>query len=87
MKNKIILLVTTSSLLEAKELGRKLIEERLASCVNCWEGVDSIFWWKGKMEEAEEGILLVKTTERLKKATIARIKELHSYESPSIIDL
>ena len=82
-----LLYITTKDKAEAKKIGRILVEEKLASCVNCWDGMESIYLWKGKIEDAEEGVLLVKTTEQLKKGAITRIKELHSYEEPSIIQL
>ncbi len=82
-----LLYITTKDKAEAKKIGRILVEEKLASCVNCWDGMESIYLWKGKIEEAREGLLLVKTTKQFKKATSARIKELHSYEEPSIIQL
>jgi len=79
--------ITTKNKAEAKKIGRVLVKEKLATCINCWGGVDSVYWWKGKIEETKEGVLLVKTTKQLKKAAMSRIKELHSYEEPSIIGL
>ncbi|OGJ43745.1 hypothetical protein A3J23_02015 [Candidatus Peregrinibacteria bacterium RIFCSPLOWO2_02_FULL_48_14] len=79
--------ITTKNKAEAKKIGRVLVKEKLATCINCWGGVDSVYWWKGKIEETKEGVLLVKTTEQLKRAVVKRIKELHSYEEPSIIGL
>ena len=79
--------ITTKNKAEAKKIGRVLVKEKLATCINCWGGVDSVYWWKGKIEETKEGVLLVKTTEQLKRAVVKRIKELHSYEEPSIIQL
>ena len=84
---KKLIYVTTKNRTEALKLGRILLKEKLATCINCWGGVDSVYWWKGKIEETKEGVLLVKTTEQLKRAVVKRIKELHSYEEPSIIGL
>lgn len=82
-----MLYTTTKDKTEAEKIGRQLVEEQLATCVNFWDGVSSIYWWKGEIEEAEEAFLIVKCDEATKEKTIARIKELHSYESPSIIEL
>jgi periplasmic divalent cation tolerance protein len=64
-----------------------LVQEKLAICINSWEGVDSVYWWRDKIEEASEAVLLVKCEDGMGAHVSARIKELHSYESPSIIEL
>lgn len=84
---KNLIYLTTKNKAEAKKIGRILIEEKLASCINAWEGVDSIYWWKRKIEETKEGILLIKTSEEKTKQVVNRIKTLHSYDCPCIIIL
>lgn len=69
---------------EARKIGRTLVKEKLAACVNYFPA-NSIFRWKGKTEEIHEVILLAKTTESLANKLISRAKELHSYEVPCII--
>ena len=68
---------------EAKEIGQVLVSEKLAACVNYFP-INSVFRWKGKIEEGEEFGMLVKTKESLVDEVIARIKELHSYDVPCI---
>lgn len=86
-RNLRLLYVTTSSKKEAREIGLKLVEERLAACVNILDGMDSIYKWKGKIEEDEECVLIVKTHySRVRKVT-RLIKEMHSYEVPCVISL
>lgn len=70
---------------ESAGLGRQLVEERLAACVNIVAGVTSIYEWKGKMCEEAEHTLVIKTTEARYEALKQRIKELHSYEVPEIL--
>lgn len=77
--------ITTSSLDEAKFIGRTLVKERLAACVNIFP-ITSIYHWDG-MQEAEEVVLLAKTTTENVKRIEQRVKELHSYDVPCIISL
>ncbi len=74
--------VTTADIEEAKTLGRKLVEEQLAACANILPGATSIFRWQGKVEEAEEAVLILKTTEQKLERLIERAKSLHSYDCP-----
>src|SRR5580698_7967871 len=76
--------VTASDLDEAKAIGRTLVVEQLAACANILPGATSIFRWQGKLEEASEAVLILKTTEQRLEALIARAKSLHSYDCPCI---
>jgi len=69
---------------EARRIGRQVVEEQLAACANILPGVTSIFRWQGKLEEASEAVLVLKTTEEKLERLIARVKSLHSYECPCI---
>ena len=77
--------ITTASRDEAEKIGRSLVEENLAACVNILPGVTSLYRWQGRLEEAEEVLLLVKTTETCFEALCLRVKALHSYECPCIL--
>ncbi|MDI6639290.1 MAG: divalent-cation tolerance protein CutA [Methanocellales archaeon] len=77
--------ITTSSLDEAKFIGRTLVKERLVACANIFP-ITSIYHWDG-MQEAEEVVLLAKTTAENVKRIEQRVKELHSYDVPCIISL
>jgi periplasmic divalent cation tolerance protein len=79
--------VTTSSTGESKKIGKQVVLERLAACANIIPAISSYYWWRGKLEEDEESLLLLKTKEENVEELISRIKELHSYENPSIISL
>jgi len=69
---------------EARKIGKALVEEKLAACVNILP-IKSIYRWKGEIEEAEEVTMFVKTKAELADEVIKRVKELHSYEVPCIV--
>jgi periplasmic divalent cation tolerance protein len=66
---------------EARRIGKILVEERLAACINFFP-VQSIYRWKGKVEESGENAMIAKTRADLAEKVIQRIKELHSYQIP-----
>lgn len=71
--------------LEARKIAKKVIGEKLAFCTNIIANCNSIFRWKGKIEESVETIVIFKTLPHLVNNLIARIKKLHSYQMPEII--
>lgn len=87
MTDKRLVLTTVSSLEEGKQLARALVERRLAACVNIIPQIESIYWWKGEVEEAREYLLLIKTKEEAFERLREAISELHSYEVPECISL
>jgi len=87
MTDKRIVLTTASSEEEARKIGRHLVEHRLAACVNIVPEVASIYRWQGKIEEAREWLLIVKTTAAAFGQVREAIAELHSYELPECICL
>ena len=79
--------VTASSRDEALAIGRTIVEERLAAAANVLEGVASIYWWQGMLEQASEAVLILKTRAELIGRLTARVKELHSYACPCVVAL
>jgi periplasmic divalent cation tolerance protein len=69
----------------AERLARALVEERLAACVSLLPGVRSVYRWRGALEQADEVLLLVKTTRPRLDALAARVRALHPYELPELI--
>jgi len=69
---------------EAERIGRVVIEERLAACINILAPCRSIYRWEGKIEKADEVPAIFKTTAEAADALIARISGLHSYDVPCI---
>ncbi|MDX1671651.1 MAG: divalent-cation tolerance protein CutA [Balneolaceae bacterium] len=77
--------ITTKDKKEARKIGRKLVEERLAACVNIIDNMESIYWWDGSVEEAEECILIAKAAYHNVKPLTEKVKELHSYDCPCVV--
>lgn len=75
----VVVLVTAPSD-EAEALARALVEARVAACANLLPGVRSFYWWKGVFEQAEETLLVLKTTRSRVDALIAAVRERHSYQ-------
>lgn len=69
---------------EAQRIGRQMIEERMAACVNILGSCQSIFRWQGVIETSEEVAAIFKTRSDRADALIARITELHSYDVPAM---
>ena len=79
--------ITTQNAEEARRIGRALVEERLAACVNILDGMNSIYWWEGEIQDDRETVLIAKTREALLPALIERVKALHSYSCPCVVAL
>jgi periplasmic divalent cation tolerance protein len=79
--------ITAGSSDEARRIGRSLVAERLAACANIIEGVSSVYWWEGQLEEAREAVVVVKTRHDKLAALTARVMALHSYECPCVVAL
>jgi periplasmic divalent cation tolerance protein len=69
---------------EAERIGRAMVEERFAACINIFGPIRSIYRWKGAVETADEVAAIFKTTDDCAGDLIARIAALHSYEVPCI---
>lgn len=87
MTDKRLVLTTAGSNDEARRIADALLERKLAACVNIVSKVISIYRWKGKVEEADEWLLWIKTTEAAFERVRDTIKELHSYELPECLCL
>jgi periplasmic divalent cation tolerance protein len=87
MERAVLVYTTWPSIVEAERVGRKIVEKRLAACVNILPGMISHYWWQGKIERAEEAVMLVKTRASLAESIRATVKELHSYTIPAVMVL
>ena len=83
----VVVFITASSYEEARKIGDALVSQKKAACVNIVPRVNSLFRWKGKIEEAEESLLVVKTRTKLFPEVVSTVKEIHSYDVPEIIAL
>lgn len=79
--------VTAPTLAEAESLARLAVEGRLAACANILPGMRSLYWWQGKLESADETVLLLKTTAELAPALMRALTEAHSYDCPCVVAL
>jgi len=70
---------------EAERIGRAMVEERLAACVNILGPVRSVYRWKGAVETASEVAAIFKTTDAQADSLITRIAGLHSYDVPCVV--
>lgn len=87
MKDIIVLYVTCKDTTEARFIAKDLVQSRLAACGNIIPIIESIYDWDGALQQDEEALLLVKTTAKRSKDCQARIKNLHNYETPCILEL
>ena len=69
---------------EAGRLADALLERRLAACVQVVGPVHSRYWWRGRLESAEEWLCLAKTTAAAVDAAVAEIGRRHSYDEPEV---
>lgn len=77
--------ITCPSLAEAERLGRALVEERLAACVNLLPGMRSLYRWQGAIESADEVVLIAKTLRTRAGALTRRVIALHPYSCPCVV--
>ena len=83
----VLVLVTAPDLKTARTLARAALASRLAACVNLLPGIESHYWWQGKVESSSEVLLLLKTT----RPKLAALKQLilakHPYDTPEFVAL
>ena len=82
-----IMLTTAGNREEADRLARAIVERELAACVNIVGPMKSVYRWKGKIESADEFLLIIKSTEDAFDRIRDAVRELHSYELPEFIEL
>ena len=82
-----VVFVTAPDRRTARALAASALRQRLAACVNLLPGVESHYWWKGKLEVGKEILLILKTTQRLLPALAARIQAEHPYDTPEFVAL
>ncbi|TFE68599.1 divalent-cation tolerance protein CutA [Methylacidiphilum caldifontis] len=80
-----IILISCASIEEGQKIAKRLLDERLASCVNVIPQIYSYYWWENKQEEAPEILLIVKTSKEKWDKLVMTVKANHSYQCPEII--
>ncbi|CAD6209917.1 unnamed protein product [Miscanthus lutarioriparius] len=83
----IVVYVTVPNREAGKKLSHSIISEKLAACVNIVPGIESVYWWEGKVQSDTEELLIIKTRESLLDALTAHVKANHEYDVPEVIAL
>ena len=83
----IVVFITVADEEEARLIARVLLRQRKVACVNIIPGVKSLFWWQGKIDSAEESLLIIKTRSILLDEITQLVKEIHSNDVPEVIGL
>ena len=86
MESGVVVVLVTAPRGRGKEIARSILEKRLAACVNVGS-VESLYWWKGKIEEDKENLLVIKTSISRLEELVEEIKRVHPYEVPEILAL
>jgi periplasmic divalent cation tolerance protein len=84
---EVLLYVTGPDHAAALAIARSLLEERLIACANVIDGATSLYWWEGKIDEAQETVLIAKTTSGHIPDIITRVLKLHPYSCPCVVAL
>jgi periplasmic divalent cation tolerance protein len=79
--------ITAKDRAQARRIGGAVVREKLAACANVIDGMESIYFWEGKLCDEKEAVVIVKTTGPRLKALVKRVKKLHSYKVPCIVAL
>jgi periplasmic divalent cation tolerance protein len=86
MKEKILLIFcTVASDNDARHIAQALLSKKLAACCTFMPAVTSLYHWQGRVEESQETLLLIKTTQKKYNQLEKEIQMLHTYEVPEII--
>jgi periplasmic divalent cation tolerance protein len=86
-RNLRLVYITTSNVEEARKIGKELVQDKLAACVNILDNMESIYRWEGELITDSECILIAKTTYSNISALTKRVKELHSADVPCVISV
>ncbi|OYT50296.1 hypothetical protein B6U83_00405 [Thermoplasmatales archaeon ex4484_36] len=79
------IMTTVDSLKKAEVLARRLVEERYAACSQVLGPIKSTYWWEGRVERAEEWLIIFKTLNSLVEKATLEIERRHPYKTPEII--
>lgn len=86
-ENCVVVFITTPSEESADKISRNLLDEKLAACASIIHGVRSLFWWEGKIDEANECLVICKTRQSLVERLTESVRKHHEYKVPEIIAL
>jgi len=83
----VVVFITAEAGEEAALISKVLLEQRKAACISIVAGVNSMYWWQGKIDSSHESLLIIKTRASLLEEIIRLVKEIHTNEVPEIIAL
>ena len=83
----VVVLVTCPNQASARRIAARLVEERLAACVNVMPHIRSFFRWQGRLERSPEVLLIIKTRKIVFPRLVRTILQVHPYKVPEIIAL
>jgi periplasmic divalent cation tolerance protein len=83
----VIALVTAPNVRVARVLARTALSERVAACANIVPGLESHYWWKGKIECGKELLIIFKTTAAKVSALQKCVLKKHPYDTPEFVVL
>ncbi len=85
-KSKLVSVYITAPDVEAaRRIGRELVENRLAACVNILPSIRSIYWWDGAVQEEGESAMIAKTRGEQLESLIRKVRGIHPYEVPCVV--
>jgi periplasmic divalent cation tolerance protein len=87
MERAVLVYTTWPTIVEAEQAGRTIVKRRLAACINILPGMISHYWWEGKIERADEVVMIFKTRASLAEPVRQAVKEMHSYTTPAVMVL
>ena len=85
--NYIVIFVTVPNVKEGKKIAFGIINRKFVACVNIVPHLNSLYWWKNRIESSKEALLIIKTKKSLFNKVVREVKRLHSYDVPEIIAL
>ncbi len=80
-----LIYITCETKEEAENIGAIIVERRLAACVNILSGMQSMYWWEGKVEKSDEIVLIAKTRTTLVDELTEAVTAMHSYDVPCVV--
>jgi len=85
LSENVLVIFSIAASEEAERVAKVLVGKRIAACMSMLGPIKSIYWWKNRIEESEEYLLLIKTTQDKYEELERAIKEIHSYQVPEIL--
>lgn len=84
-ESHVVIFVTAESEEQGRRIADALLGKKLIACANIIEGVESFFWWQGKVDRSDELLLVMKSREELLEDIVRLVKENHSYKVPEVV--